>query len=1392
MNVPSPWPIMTSLAIISAIASPIAAQPSAVTFREQANPANGIVYERAPSARHASALALYQDSLSTPIMAPLPGLLPMPTKSRGLAGVAVLDVDMDGDLDIFVTNGPGAANALFSNQLAESGTLMFVDLATVAGVDATARDSSGVCFGDIDNDGDPDLVVTTEIGLPILFANDGDGTFTDISAGAGFRSGGRSATSCALGDVDNDGLLDVVIGRSFDHDTLEGIFPVIPFDPFGRNFHNELYLNQGGGSFLDISLAAGMHDLDGVPPDAATISWALAFVDHDQDGDVDLWLADDQGGLPRPPVGVHRGFVQILENDGTGTFEAISGDLGLTTRGESWMGLSFADFDHSGTLDVFGSNFGDYFIPLLAPSSNYQLGDQSSRWLLQNADGTFSDPGVGTLVASVFGWGTSAEDFDNDGDTDIVFHGGLDMHGLVTLDNPGTLLINGGAADFTLAPDPFSSNHAERNVQGVASGDLNRDGFVDVVSVANEVIPSSAFPVVPYSAIGVVYGSPFDQRGLFAPRFAETTPGSGLLSWLGFDYPKGDLSIEINNGDSEHRSVTVTALGTIGITSQGTVNRSGIGATLAATPRGLATAIKPVLGGGSYLSQDSLSQTFGLGNTHRATIDVLWPGGVRNRYVKAKAGEHVVFPEIPCDPAADWADDDEFEDCVEDALTELVAARVIHRRSAARFEAGMDELFEELNDDDSDSDSDSDSDQDSDSDSDSDSDQDSDSAVTFSELVDDPAISAYARSGSTTVALAEALHQDSLIAPVGIADVAAAPMMPRGLPGVAVLDIDNDDDLDLYVTNGAHTDNSLMKNLLSETGELSFVDVATSAGVTATDQDSFGTCFGDLDNDGDHDLMVLGRKGPNRLFENLGDGTFSLIAGSGTEGGSRTSTGCSMGDVNGDGLLDIVVANSFDMTVAFAIFFEPYALNEHNQLFINQGGLAFLDESDASGITVNGGYPPGAAGITWAVGAADLDLDGDLDVLFADDQGSVVPERFCDLAPPGRPCLDRAYLHAFLNDGSGHFTDAPLILNENSASEWMGITFGDLDCDGSLDLFGSSFGDYGNPILNLPYRQGGSTSRWFLGRGDGTFTDPGVGELAATPFGWGSGIFDYDNDGDLDILYHGGLDAGNLVVISDNPGVVLQNQGCSANFVADTGAITTDHLRRNVRGVAVGDLDQNGFVDVVTVANLVSTPPTPLVPAPAQYGSAFDTSAFFAPIMVPSGPPETPFVWSGVENGLGNLKVELNNGESEHHSATVKLVGSVGFTARGRVNRDGIGAVVSFTPSHGDTVMQPVMGGSSHSSQHALEKVFGMGPRNRATVEVLWPGGTRNRVYGIRPGERLVLPEIPCSFDGDWRHRGRYVACVVRSLNDLVAAGVLEPPSKARFLRSALRAFREP
>ena len=120
-----------------------------------------------------------------------------------------------------------------------------------------------------------------------------------------------------------------------------------------------------------------------------------------------------------------------------------------------------------------------------------------------------------------------------------------------------------------------------------------------------------------------------------------------------------------------------------------------------------------------------------------------------------------------------------------------------------------------------------------------------------------------------------------------INDVFATPFKPRGAPGVALLDFDSDGDLDIFVTNGPGRCKSLYSNQLKETGKTTFVDVAMAAGVCAADMDATGVCFGDIDNDGFPDLLVLGRNEPNRLFRNQGNGTFvDITAQSGVGGGN--------------------------------------------------------------------------------------------------------------------------------------------------------------------------------------------------------------------------------------------------------------------------------------------------------------------------------------------------------------------------------------------------------------------------------------------------------------------------------------------------------------------------
>lgn len=655
-------------------------------------------------------------------------------------------------------------------------------------------------------------------------------------------------------------------------------------------------------------------------------------------------------------------------------------------------------------------------------------------------------------------------------------------------------------------------------------------------------------------------------------------------------------------------------------------------------------------------------------------------------------------------------------------------------------------------------------------------------SAAFRNIADDPAAGIdYGRGRSATYAVLEALQLQSLTQPFPFEALPGFPTRVHGIPGVAILDADGDGDLDLYVTNGPGIPNSLYASQLVETGALTFVDIAGLAGVEAIDQDSTGVCYGDVDNDSDPDLLVLGRSEPNRFFENLGGGTFAHIPNSGLEGGSFSSISCAFGDIDGDGLLDVTVANAFDFSINLAIFAEPFALNHPNELFRNRGGLGFDDVSDTSGIRSMAGLPPGAATITWSTAMVDVDRDGDIDILYADDQGAI------PIARDGG--LDRGFVRVMLNDGSGHFIDRPVTGTDIASGSWMGFGFGDVDCDGTIDILGSNFGDYNLPSFGAPYQLGDQATRVLYGHGDGTFRDPGVhSSLVSSAFGWGNAVLDYDNDGDQDLLYHGSLEMSFLAFV-DNPGVLIENVDCAAGYRQVTEELGIDHLVRNVQGVAIGDLDRDHFPDIVSVANFRLPEALPLVPSPADYGGPLDAFASSSPLFFFDG---TGFVWTGVELEAGDLAIEINRGRSAHgghRGVTVVPVGAIGLTDHGRVNRSGIGAVVTFEPRGGVAVSSPIQGGSSLGSQHATEAYFGLARRPFGTVEVLWPGGVRNRLDRVRKSERVIFPEIPCSFDASWPNVYSYLQCVVPALGDLHRQDIIDSRTTWRFLASALRAY---
>jgi hypothetical protein len=613
--------------------------------------------------------------------------------------------------------------------------------------------------------------------------------------------------------------------------------------------------------------------------------------------------------------------------------------------------------------------------------------------------------------------------------------------------------------------------------------------------------------------------------------------------------------------------------------------------------------------------------------------------------------------------------------------------------------------------------------------------------------------------------------------------LAQTPQKPHGAPGVVVFDYDNDGDMDIYVTNGPGGKNSLFQNQFAQTGVVTFVDVADRAGVTATSQDSTGVCFGDLDNDGYEDLYVLGLAANNILFRNNGNGTFSdITAAAGVGGGTYHHASCAMGDFNNDGYLDIAVADTYDdWTQRAPIFVKGgYAGGEPNLLFMrnpSRHGIQFDDTSASSG--VQSASPLARKTLTWGISAVDVDQDGNVDLLWADLQGGT---------PPSGPGDDRGYTRLLKNDGTGHFTDVTQQAHMAWGS-WMGLAYGDFNCDGNLDFVATNLGNYVGGKLQ--------PTRWFLGDGHGGFTDPGLGTMNASPFGWGVAVADYDNDGDQDIMYYGDDDL--LTIIGeDNPGTILQNTGnCTANFQPDLTAISYDHQMREVNGVAAGDLNNDGFTDIVTVS-MFQIEEVPgfhrlFTAISIPYNSIWDTVAKAEVIMLahtaPDGSVSLQFV--PTQFYRGDLAVEINSGNNGNGAVAIRTVGSFGITDGGKVNRDGMGAVLKFTPDGGKTVISPILGGGSHASQSSRVAGFGLGTAAKGTVDVLWPGGTRNRLYDVANGERLNLPEIPCSYAATWKNFGQYNSCLHHAINDLRKAGVVSEQQGQRLIDSATRAYNE-
>jgi hypothetical protein len=389
-------------------------------------------------------------------------------------GVALLDYNNDGLLDIFFVNGgritsplttpddfdrhdPRYWNRLYRQN--KDGT--FTDVTEQAGL-ANAGDGNygmGVAVGDYDNDGYPDIYVTS-YGKNILYHNNGDGTFTDVTAKAGVAGGGWSA-SAGFFDYDNDGKLDLFVTRYMDWDTKHS-------KDCGGNYHtycppeefpattNILYHNNGDGTFTDVSQRAGIATKKGR-------ALGVAFADYDGDGFTDIFVAND-------------GMQQYLyHNNGNGTFTELALEAGTALsedgRRLSGMGVVFQNYDNDGRPDVIVTEL---------PREIYGV-------YHNDGGGSFSyrslETGLGVLSSGSSGWSVGLEDFDNDGWKDLFVAQSHVLDNVEGIDpslhyRELPLVAINHNARFERVDSGLEAPVAAR---GAAFGDLNNDGWQDVV-----------------------------------------------------------------------------------------------------------------------------------------------------------------------------------------------------------------------------------------------------------------------------------------------------------------------------------------------------------------------------------------------------------------------------------------------------------------------------------------------------------------------------------------------------------------------------------------------------------------------------------------------------------------------------------------------------------------------------------------------------------------------------------------------------------------------------------------------------------------------------------------------------------------------------------------------
>ncbi|HSE20479.1 MAG TPA: CRTAC1 family protein [Pyrinomonadaceae bacterium] len=385
-------------------------------------------------------------------------------------GVAFIDYDNDGDLDIYLVNSltvdlVKSKTKTKSDFYRNDGDGKFTEVSVKAGVSDIGW-GMGVTVGDYNNDGFQDLYVTC-LGPNHLLKNNGNGTFTDVTEKAGVGDP-RWSTGASFFDYDRDGDLDLFVANYVDFD-LNNLpefgqgktcqYKSIPVQcgPRGlKGAGDTLYRNNGDGTFTDISKQAGVADENGF--------YGLGVItsDFDDDGLIDIFVANDS-----TPNFHYR-------SQGNGTFKEIGFIAGTAVNEngseQGSMGVTVGDYDHDGKLDLFVTNFADEYNVLYH----------------NNGNNSFTDLSYAAQVAAVslpyVGWGTKFFDYDNDGWVDLFVANGHVYPQLPSYRQRRLIHKNNRDGTFTEVTAQFGSVLSEsRASRGVAFGDIDNDGDVDLL-----------------------------------------------------------------------------------------------------------------------------------------------------------------------------------------------------------------------------------------------------------------------------------------------------------------------------------------------------------------------------------------------------------------------------------------------------------------------------------------------------------------------------------------------------------------------------------------------------------------------------------------------------------------------------------------------------------------------------------------------------------------------------------------------------------------------------------------------------------------------------------------------------------------------------------------------